>query len=181
MKLGAGQGEHQPCAQQAGITGCQRGEQIGEREAAHGDSQEVPSLQLSRQYGHDRSANGIGEGEASDQLAGGGQTHTEVPCQHWQQPSDHEAFSTNGESAELNQIRRASDPGIATFHSAGSSDTPSPGLHSRRQSQLRRRDLISPRPRASPLASSHSRKLQQCYSESGKGDAAIKSQALGVL
>lgn len=37
------------------------------------------------------------------------------------------------------------------------------------------------RPRASPLVSSFSTKLQQCYSESGKGDAAIKSLALGLL
>lgn len=51
-------------------------------------------------------------------MTGGGQTHTQVPRQRWQQPSDHEALVPMAKAPSVNQIRQASDPAIATVHSA---------------------------------------------------------------
>ena len=43
-----------------------------------GDGQQAAPLQPGRQHGHDRRADGIGEGKPSDQMTGGGQPDVEV-------------------------------------------------------------------------------------------------------
>ena len=95
-----GEGQQQARAHQPGITGRQRGEQVGKGEATHGDSQQALPLQPCRQHSQDRSADGIGEGEGSDQMARRGQTNIEVVRQGRQQSGDHEALGADRESAK---------------------------------------------------------------------------------
>ncbi len=77
MKLAADKASSSRTANSS-IARCQRGEQVGKGENAHGGRQQAAPLQLGRQHGDDRSADGIGEGEGGDQMAGRGQADVQV-------------------------------------------------------------------------------------------------------
>ncbi len=100
MKLAADRASSSRAANRSEIARCQRGEQVGKGEAAYGDGQQAAPLQPGRQHGHDRSADGIGEGEGGDQMAGGDQADVQVSRQGGQQPGDHKALGADGEGAE---------------------------------------------------------------------------------
>jgi len=100
MKVAADSASSSRAANRPGIARRQRGEQVAQGEAAHGNGQQAASLQPSRQHGHDRRADGIGERESGDQMTDGGQTDIQVARQSGQQPGDHEALSANCEGAK---------------------------------------------------------------------------------
>src|ERR1700753_1888572 len=97
---GGGQGQQQPRGQQPSIARRQRGEQVGQGEAAHGKEQQPAPLQTGGNHGNDRRADGIGEGERGDQITGGRQPHIQVARQGGQQGGNHEALRADREGAE---------------------------------------------------------------------------------